>query len=36
MKTTNDVLELKGGGDWHMAYICFFKQLEVPFIELDE
>ena len=36
MKTTNDVLELKGGGDWHMAYICFFKQLEVPFIGLDE
>ena len=36
MKTTNDILELKGGGDWHMAYICFFKQLEVPFVELDE
>ena len=36
MVSTNEVLELKGGGDWHMAYICFFKQLEVPFIELDE
>ncbi|MCQ2820450.1 MAG: hypothetical protein MJ252_24565 [archaeon] len=34
MVTTNDILELKGGGDWHMAYICFFKQLEVPFMEV--
>ncbi len=32
--TTNDILELKGGGDWHMAYICFFKMLEVPFTEV--
>ena len=36
MVLTNDILELKGGGDWHMAYICFFKQLEVPFVELTE
>ena len=33
MVTTNEVLELKGGGDWHMAYICFFKQLEVPLMD---
>ena len=36
MVLTNDILELKGGGDWHMAYICFFKQLEVPYVELNE
>ena len=35
MVSTNEVLELKGGGDWHMAYICFFKQLEVPLMEVD-
>ena len=35
MVTTNDVLELKGGGDWHMAYICFYKQLEVPIMDMD-
>jgi len=35
MVTTNDVLELKGGGDWHMAYICFFKQLEVPLLDIE-
>ena len=35
MVTTNEVLELKGGGDWHMAYICFFKQLEVPIIDVE-
>ena len=35
MVTTNDVLELKGGGDWHMAYICFFKQLEVPVMDIE-
>lgn len=32
---TQDILELKGGGDWHMAYICIFKRLEVPFTNLD-
>lgn len=36
MVTTNDVMELKGGGDWHMAYICFFKMLEVPFMEVND
>ena len=35
MVTTNEVLELKGGGDWHMAYICFFRQLEVPLMEVE-
>ena len=35
MVTTNEVLELKGGGDWHMAYICFFKQLEVPLMDVE-
>ena len=35
MVTTNEVLELKGGGDWHMAYICIFKQLEVPIIDIE-
>lgn len=30
-----DILELKGGGDWHMAYICIYKRLEVPFMETD-
>ena len=35
MVTTNEVLELKGGGDWHMAYICFFKQLEVPIMDVE-
>ena len=35
MVSTNDVLELKGGGDWHMAYICFFRQLEVPIMDIE-
>jgi len=33
-KNNNDVQELKGGGDHHIAYICFYKRLEVPFQEL--
>lgn len=32
---TQDILELKGGGDWHMAYICIFKRLEVPFTNIE-
>ncbi len=28
-----DILELKGGGDWPMGYMCIFKRLEVPFSE---
>ena len=35
MVSTNEVLELKGGGDWHMAYICFFRQLEVPLMDVE-
>ena len=35
MVSTNDILELKGGGDWHMAYICFFRQLEVPLMDVE-
>lgn len=31
---TQDILELKGGGDWHMAYILIYKSLEVPFQEI--
>ena len=31
---TQDILELKGGGDWHMNYICIYKRLEVPFMEI--
>ena len=31
---TSDILELKGGGDWHMAYICIYQALEVPFMEI--
>ena len=31
-----DILELKGGGDWPMAYICIYKRLEVPFMEVEE
>lgn len=31
---TADILELKGGGDWHMAYICIYQALEVPFMEI--
>ena len=36
MVKTADVLDLKGGGDWPMAYFCFFKQLEIPFMEIAE
>jgi len=31
---TQDILDLKGGGDWHMNYICIFKRLEVPYMEV--
>jgi ubiquitin carboxyl-terminal hydrolase 14 len=31
---TQDILELKGGGDWHMNYICIFKRQEVPYMEV--
>lgn len=25
---TDDILALKGGGDWHTAYIAFYRKLE--------
>lgn len=25
----DDILNLKGGGDWHMTYICLYRKLEV-------
>lgn len=25
---TDDILMLKGGGDWHTAYIAFYRKLE--------
>ena len=25
---TEDILQLKGGGDWHTAYLCFYRKLE--------
>ena len=31
-----DILELKGGGDWPMAYISIYKRLEVPFQQTSE
>lgn len=33
-KNNQEIQELKGGGDHHMAYICFYKRLEVPFQEI--
>jgi ubiquitin carboxyl-terminal hydrolase 14 len=32
----SEILELKGGGDWPMAYICIYKRLEVPFKEFTD
>jgi ubiquitin carboxyl-terminal hydrolase 14 len=26
---TEDILNLKGGGDWHTAYLCIYRKLEV-------
>ena len=25
---TDDILKLDGGGDWHMAYMCLYKEKE--------
>ena len=25
---TDDILALKGGGDWHTAYLAFYRKLE--------
>jgi ubiquitin carboxyl-terminal hydrolase 14 len=32
----SEILELKGGGDWPMAYICIYKRLEIPFKEFTD
>jgi len=26
---TQDILALRGGGDWHMSYICIYRKLQV-------
>ena len=26
---TDDILALRGGGDWHTAYLCIYRKLEV-------
>jgi ubiquitin carboxyl-terminal hydrolase 14 len=26
---TKDILDLRGGGDWHMAYICVYRKLQI-------
>ena len=26
---TDDILALRGGGDWHTAYMCIYRKLEV-------
>ena len=26
---TDDILALRGGGDWHTAYICIYRKLEI-------
>jgi len=25
---TDDILSLRGGGDWHTAYLCIYRKLE--------
>jgi len=24
-----DILNLKGGGDWHMTYMCLYRKIEI-------
>ena len=26
---TDDIMALRGGGDWHTAYLCFYRKIEV-------
>lgn len=26
---TEDIMNLKGGGDWHTAYLCIYRKIEV-------
>ena len=28
--TTEDILKLDGGGDWHMAYVCLYRERTLP------
>ena len=28
--TTDDILKLDGGGDWHMAYVCLYRERTMP------
>lgn len=28
-RTIEDILNLKGGGDWHMAYYCVYRKLQL-------
>ena len=28
--TTDDILKLDGGGDWHMAYLCLYRERTLP------
>lgn len=28
--TTEEVLKLDGGGDWHIAYLCLYKERQLP------
>ncbi len=27
--TTEQVMDLCGGGDWHTAYLCIYRRLEI-------
>jgi len=27
--TKEEILQLKGGGDWHIAYMCVYRKLQV-------
>lgn len=33
-KTSEDVLALCGGGDWHMAYLLLYREVTVPAAEV--
>jgi hypothetical protein len=26
---TDDIMALRGGGDWHTAYLCLYRKVEV-------
>lgn len=33
---TDDILALRGGGDWHTAYLCIYRKTEVMKPQLTE